>query len=173
MSVAAALAEAHHSAPKVGAEAYNAPRSQRTASAGTRPGVLKDPEPQGAVTVGYVAAGAPSLSVVLVSDMMHDDVTVQFLLQQSLLARAQEEGEREKERERTYALYGWHYTPLSSSAVKRRKRKKRRKRRLPRSPRPLLRGRSRRRQRQWHARSAGFPGDVSPRACVPFVRRHV
>ena len=125
MSVAAALAEAHHhSAPKVGAEPYNAPRSQKTASAGTRPGVLKDPEPQvRAATVGCVAAGAPSLSVVLVSDMMHDDVTVQFLLQQSLLARAQEEEEREKERERTYALYGWHYTPLSSSAVKRRGRR--------------------------------------------------
>ena len=35
-------------------------------------------------------AGAPSLTVVLVSDMMHDDVTVQFLLQQSLLPRAQD-----------------------------------------------------------------------------------
>ena len=61
--------------------------------AGARPGVLEDPAPQGAVTVGYVAAVAPSLAVVLVSDMMHDDATVQFLLQQSLLARAQEEEE--------------------------------------------------------------------------------
>ena len=35
MSVAAALAEAHyHSAPKVGAEQYYAPRRQKTASAG-------------------------------------------------------------------------------------------------------------------------------------------
>ena len=33
--------------------------------------------PQAAVTVGYVAAGAPSLAVVLVSDMMLDDATVQ------------------------------------------------------------------------------------------------
>ena len=101
MSVAAALAEAHHSAPKVGAEPYNAPRSQKTASAGTRPGVLKDPEPQvRAATVGYVAAGAPLLSVVLVSDMMQDDATVQFLLQQSLLARAVEGGAGQEEEER-------------------------------------------------------------------------
>ena len=116
MSVAAALAEAHHhSAPKVGADPYNAPRSQKTASGGRgRESQVR------AAMVGYVAAGAPSLSVVLVSDMMHDDVTVQFLLQQSLLARAQEEEEREKERERTHALYGWYYSPLSSSAVKRR-----------------------------------------------------
>ena len=50
MTVAAALAEAlHHSAPKVGAEQHHAPRRQETASAGARPGVLKDPAPQGAV----------------------------------------------------------------------------------------------------------------------------
>ena len=55
--------------------------------------------PQAAVTVGYVAAVAPSLAVVLVSDMMHDDATVQFLLQQSLLARAQEEEEEAREQE--------------------------------------------------------------------------
>ena len=61
---------------------------------------MHDPGPPWveAVTVGHVAAGAPSLAVVLVSDMMHDDATVQFLLQQSLLARAQEEEEaREQE----------------------------------------------------------------------------
>ena len=49
--------------------------------------------PQAAVTVGYVAAVAPSLAVVPVSDLLHDDATVQFLLQQSLLVRAQEEEE--------------------------------------------------------------------------------
>ena len=48
MSVAAALAEAlHHSAPKVGAETHDALRRLKTASAGARPGVLKDPAPQG------------------------------------------------------------------------------------------------------------------------------
>ena len=36
-----------------------------------------------AATGGYVAAGVPSLSVVQVSDMMHDDTTVQYLLMQS------------------------------------------------------------------------------------------
>ena len=36
-----------------------------------------------AATGGYVAAGVPSLSVVQVSDMMHDDTTVQYLLVQS------------------------------------------------------------------------------------------
>ena len=49
-----------------------------------------------AATVGYVAAGAPSLSVVLVSDMMHDDATVQYLLKQSLLARQAELDRRER-----------------------------------------------------------------------------
>ena len=53
--------------------------------------------PQAAVTVGYVAAVAPSLAVVLVSDMLHDDATVQFLLRQSLLARAEEEEARVQE----------------------------------------------------------------------------
>ena len=58
MSVAAALAEAHHhSAPKVGAVPNDAPRSQKTARAsGEHPGVLKEPVVQlEAATVGYVA----------------------------------------------------------------------------------------------------------------------
>ena len=48
--------------------------------------------PQAAVTVGYVAAEAPSLVVTPVAE--HDglvDATIQYLLQQSLLARAEEE----------------------------------------------------------------------------------
>ena len=49
--------------------------------------------PQAAVTVGYVTAVAPSLAVVRELDLLHDGATVQFLLQQSLLARAQEEEE--------------------------------------------------------------------------------
>ena len=52
----------------------------------------------------------------------------------------------------------------ASSRARRRKKKKRRKRKLPLSPRPLVRGRVRRQQWQWHSRYAGFPGDVSPRA---------
>ena len=69
-------------------------RAQTTPLPGAR--LPEDAGPQAAVTVGYVAAGAPSLAVVLVSDMMHDDATVQFLLRQSLLARAQEEEEAEE-----------------------------------------------------------------------------
>ena len=50
---------------------------------------------------------------------------------------------------------------------KSRKRKKRRKRRTLRTS--SLRGRARRRQRQWYACNAGFPGDVSLRAVFPSV----
>ena len=88
----------HHSAQRVEApregvehEKHVGLRAQKPPLPGTRPGVLLDPEPQvRAATVGYVATGAPSLSVVLVPDMMHDDGTVQYLLQQSLLARQAE-----------------------------------------------------------------------------------
>ena len=116
-SVAAALAAAtHHSAPRSGwPEQHNAPRGPTIASAmeveaheqyyaprgqeqpppGVRPAPLPEVAgPQAAVTVGYVAARAP-----LVSDMLHDDATVQFLLQQSLLARSQEEEEEAREQE--------------------------------------------------------------------------
>ena len=57
----------------------------------------------------------------------------------------------------------------SSSAVKKRK-----KRRLPRISSRSLRGRARRRQRQWHACNAGFPGDVPLLAVfLPVVYRPV
>ena len=60
MAMSAAV---HHSFDKVAAnELNNGPRAQKTERAGTRPGVLKDPAPQRAVTVGYVAAVAPSSS---------------------------------------------------------------------------------------------------------------
>ena len=107
-SVAAALAAAtHHSAPRSGwPEQHNAPQGPTTASAmeekvremydgdllresGLLPEVAG---PQAAVTVGCVAAEAPSLVVPPVAE--HDgldDATIQYLLQQSLLARAEEE----------------------------------------------------------------------------------
>ena len=54
-------AAAHHSAEKVAAgEKDSGPRARTTFSA-VRPGVLKDPAPQGAVTVGYVACDARHL----------------------------------------------------------------------------------------------------------------
>ena len=54
----------HHSRDVVPAQ-HVGQRAQKTAnSAGARPGVLKNPEPQGgAVTVGYVAAPEPLLVV--------------------------------------------------------------------------------------------------------------
>ena len=58
-------AAAHHSFDKVAAGAkYDGQRAQKTASAATRPGVLKDPAPQRAVKVGYVAARASPLHTV-------------------------------------------------------------------------------------------------------------
>ena len=61
------------------------PVVQEQVLVGLRPAPLSEVAgPQcAAATGGYVAAGAPSLSVVLVSDMMHDDITVQYLLKQS------------------------------------------------------------------------------------------
>ena len=114
LSVAAALATArHHSAgpvlvmrreeqqEEVEQDTYEGPRAQSTPPPRARPGVLKDPGPPWveAVTVGYVAAGAPSLSVVLVSDDRIDDATLQFLLHQSLLAHAEEEEKAREEAE--------------------------------------------------------------------------
>ena len=52
---------------------------------------------------------------------------------------------------------------------RRRKRKKRRKKKLPRTSSNSSCGRVRRRQRQRHARNAGFPGDVTIRAVFPSV----
>ena len=46
-----------------------------------------------------MAAGAPSLTVVPVSDDRIDDAALQFLLQQSLLARAEEEEKAREEAE--------------------------------------------------------------------------
>ena len=47
------------------------------------------------------------------------------------------------------------------------RRKRKRKKKLPKTSSAC--GRARRRQRQWHARDAGFPGVVSPRAVFPLV----
>ena len=50
-----------------------------------------------------------------------------------------------------------------------RKRTKRRKKKLPRTSSNSSSGRARRRLRQWHARFAGFAGDVTVRAVFPSV----
>ena len=75
-------------------ELNDALEGQKRPPPGVRPAPLPEVAgPQAAVTVGYVAAVAPSLAVVRELDLLHDDATVQFLLQQSMLARAQEEEE--------------------------------------------------------------------------------
>ena len=99
VSIAAAVAAAlHHSARPV---TYKAPRGQKTATEevektthnvpwhqktplpGGRPGVLKDPAPRGAVTVGCVAAPGPLLVVPVVrGDDDVDGTTLRFLLEQ-------------------------------------------------------------------------------------------
>ena len=141
-------------------------------------------------TVGYVAAGAPSLVVAPVA--AHDELdtaSVQYLLQQSLLARVEEEEEEAREQEedkrqeeavvtRTQRLEeevmkhaGRDRSQLSdlekaavvlvahSDALSRRREEeeeddKKRKKKLPRGR--VSRGRTRRRQRQWHV--SGSPG---------------
>ena len=81
-------------------EAHVVPREQKRPPPGERPAPLPEVAgPQAAVTVGYVAAGAPSLTVVPVSNDRIDDAAMQFLLQQSLLARAEEEEKAREESE--------------------------------------------------------------------------
>ena len=149
MSVAAVLAEAlHHSAPKVGAAPYNAPRSQKTARAsGKHPGVLKEPEVQlEAATVGYVAASTPLLVVAsLAGGDEVDATTTRYLLK----CAAHAQGPHARSCPLLPTLCASSSSPppsascgeriidggssLSSSSGKRRKKKKRRKRKLPKS----------------------------------------
>ena len=113
LSVKMALSADLHHSRGVGPELHEAPRGPKTDRAveeevrevndalegqkrpppGERPAPLPEVAgPQAAVTVGCVAAETPSLVVAPVAE--HDgldDATIQYLLQQSLLARAEEE----------------------------------------------------------------------------------
>ena len=91
----------HHSFDKVAAdELNNGPRAQKTDRAGTRPGVLKDPEPHGAaVTVGPVAAEALLVVASLAGGDGVDATTVSFLLFENLQLQKEEEEERKRQRE--------------------------------------------------------------------------
>ena len=63
-------------------EVYDALKGQKRPPPGMRPAPLPEvARPQAAVTVGYVAAGAPSFTMVPVSDDRIDDAALQFLLQ--------------------------------------------------------------------------------------------
>ena len=156
-------AAVHHSAVKVAAGEMNSGlRAQTTFSAGARPGVLKDPAPQGAVTVGYVAAPGPLLAAPLLASTEGeavDNAALSFLLQQSLAAQQKEEEEElEAARRQLLSLLA---VPLplrtaeqlsriqDCNGVIRRTRnlKKRKKKKLPRAPRPRC-GRPCARQRQ-------------------------
>ena len=173
---------AHHSAEKVAADVKNAGlRAQTMVSAGARLGVLKDPAPQGVVTVGYVAAPVPFLSSPLLADAAAEAVdarTLKYLLKAALRRREEEEEEERKEREMELAKENELQRGVTEALEKarlalepsrgsKRKRKKRRRRRLPRSSVPRG-GRARRRQRQWYV-LAGFLGDGSPRAVFPSI----
>ena len=173
-------------------DAYDGPRALNTPPPGTRPGVLQDPGPPWveAVTVGHVAAGAPSLVVAPVA--AHDELdtaSVQYLLQQSLLARVEEEEEeamvtRMQRLEAEVMKYaGRDRSQLSdlekaavvlvahSDAVRRRRerrrkmKKRKKKKKLPRGG--VSRGRARRRQRQRHV--SGSLCDVLLCAVFPSI----
>ena len=161
LTVQMALCEAlHHAAPQVERGENSAPRGLKTHKAGGRPGVLKEPEPQEAVTVGYVAAGVPLLVVASLAGGDVVDVTaLRFLVKEALDRQKEEEEEqakvkRQEEEERRMQRINakvsndfpltqeerqaWRrwilaYDSSSSSSGKRRKRKKRRKRWLPKS----------------------------------------
>ena len=151
-------AAAYHSAEKVAVgEKTSGLRAQTSFSAGW-PGVLKDPAPQGAVTVGCVAAPGPLLAVPLLAgapgEAVDDARNLHFLLVRSLAEKKEkEEGLEEKK---------W-----KEQAAETRRRAK--KRRLPRFSSRSLRGGAHRRQRQWHALYSGSLGDVPLRAVFPSV----
>ena len=106
MTIAAPLAEAHHhSAPKVRAVPYSAPRSQKTRRGWERPGALKDPGPPWveAVTVSYVPAGVLLLSTPALADTAADIVdtrTVAFLLSLALKVKKEEERQKDEEEDK-------------------------------------------------------------------------
>ena len=105
MALSAAV---HHSFDKVAAgEKYYAPRGQKTDRAETRPEPLEEvPVPQGAVTVGCVAAPGPLLSTPLLGDTAVETVdarTVKFLLQKTFARKKEEEEEEEEERRKEVA----------------------------------------------------------------------
>ena len=73
------------------------PQGEKTHKAGGRPGVLKEPEPQGeAVTVGYVAAPGPLLEVASMAGGDSVDGTAFRFLVKKALERQKEEEEQAK-----------------------------------------------------------------------------
>ena len=179
-SVAMALAEYSHHASRGQTRArareevehvtHSGLRAQKTPPPGERPGLPLEPRPQRSDRTVRRSSGdnLPTLALPVLAGSAGEAVdarTLRFLLGRSLAERkekeevqskAQVEEFRQASLARPRELYG-----------SKRKRKKRRKRRTPRTSSCPLRGR--RRQWQWHARNAGFFGDVPPRAVFPSV----
>ena len=159
LSVAMVLAAAqHHSAPKsAGPVTYDALRGQNTTKAGRRPGVLKDPEPQGgAITVGYVAASGPLLEVSsMAGGDSVDGTDLPFLVKKALERQKEEEEERRKAKEeRKLEVTALLAVPMALRTPAQQRRIMElsddvdAERRTPRSFSRSPRGRARRRQRQ-------------------------
>ena len=145
-------------------------------SRGGRPGVLKDPEPQGgAVTVGYVAAPGPLLEVSSMAGVDSVDGTaVQFLVKKALERQEEEEEKKlEVEERMAHAVAGKPEFARLEWLTMRRRKKKRRKRRLPRTSSYSSRGRAHRRHRQWQvpkSSSSGCPRPCDHQRQFPAVR---
>ena len=135
---------------------------------------LKDPAPQGAVTVGYVAAPGPLLAVPLLASTASeavDNAALSFLLQQSLDEKKLMEVEEDTKRMAELSLL-WSVPYERRSAEQKdrimalmSRRKRKRKTKLPKTSSAC--GRYRRRQRQWRVRHAGFAGSCAPRDVFP------
>ena len=165
VSIAAAVATAlHHSVQRGGGVARRPTGTEDSGNRGTRLGVLKDPEPQLLDAVANRAAGEPSVATPLLAAPAAeciDSSSLRLFTASALEARRKEEEEKEQERkdkelEAHLAKWALKGSPSIFGPLVKRKRKKRRKRRTPRTSSRSLRGRARRRQRQWHARNAGF-----------------
>ena len=168
-----------------GQDVYEALRGQRTArTVGERPGVLQDPAPQlVAEHAGCPCSCLPSLATPSLADAtadVLDSSSLSFLGASALAARRKEEEEErrmQEEQEELRSLSAMERrTPQQNRRLAdlcllraKRKRKKKRKRRTPRTSSLSLRGRARRRPRQWPALFAGFAGDVPFRAAFPSV----
>ena len=164
-------------------ETHSALRGPKQPPPGVRPGSLVDPGPQRSDRSQRRSAGnsLPTLALPVLAGSAGEVVdysSLRFLTASALEARREEEERKQKERkdkEHEAHLAKWlkpapKGSPSFFGPVVKRKRKKRRKRRKRRAPRTSSRsscGRARRRQRQWHARSAGLPGDVLLRAVFP------
>ena len=179
-TVAMELAAALHHSRDGGRETYYGLRAPKTASSGGRPGVLTEPEPQGQERPWTFprrsqVAREPQPLLHLGVGEVHDGPLVSFLLQRALLARRKEEEKERKEKEMqemfarlTGDKCGGSPNPHPPRLQGKRKKRKKKKK-LPKASSRSSCGRARRRQRQWHSRFAGFPGDVPLRAVLPSV----